>query len=43
MPKIELSMDLISADAEATSSRNVENSAIVFVISSSMSAGKTDS
>jgi hypothetical protein len=44
MPKIEMSMDLISADPEAMSSRNVENSAIVFVISSpSVNAEKADS
>jgi hypothetical protein len=44
MPKIEMSMDLISADPEAMSSRNVENRAIVFVISSpSVNAEKADS
>jgi hypothetical protein len=44
MPKIEMSMDLISAVAEATSRRNVQNSGIIFVISSpSVSAGKRDS
>jgi hypothetical protein len=44
MPKIAMSMDLISADADATNSNNVENRAIVFFISSpSVNAGKVDS
>ena len=44
MPKIEMSMDLISAEAEATSQSNVENSATVFFISSpNVRAGKADS
>jgi hypothetical protein len=44
MPKIEMSMDLISADADTTDINNVENRTIVFFISSpSVSAGKADS
>jgi hypothetical protein len=37
-------MDLISADADATNSKKVENNAIVFFISSpSVNAGTADS
>jgi hypothetical protein len=44
IPKIETSMDLISADADATNSKKVENSAIAFFISSpSVNAGTADS
>ena len=43
MPKIVMSMDLISADADATNSKKVENSAIAFFISSpSVNAGTAD-
>jgi hypothetical protein len=44
MPKIVMSMDLISPDADATNSNKIENNAIVFFISSpSVSVETTDS
>ena len=44
MPKIEMSMDLISADADATNSSNAENSAtVVFISSPSVNVETADS